>query len=283
MADLPAIGDLGEFEEGRGAAVGVEHFGAVELAVAVDRGEAPVGVELVVDGEVDVVNLTVEAELVIAQRRCARRIAAEVGVAEGIGRPARRAGEGREAARDERRSAIALLVIGADEVDRQILGRAPAQRGAQAELVLCVEFFLLIGGKVLNIAIARAPFARQAEGQRVAADIDEAAQQGLVEVAIAAAHFSREAFTRAGRDDADRTHGAGGAEQGRLRALDHFDAFQIVDRLIAAARARDIDAVVIERDARALLGRAAIRGDAANHDAGVVGALLLNQQAGDVA
>ena len=94
--------------------------------------------------------------------------------------------------------------------------------------------------------------------------------------------FVAEAFTRAGGDDADRANGAGGAEQGRLRALDDLDPFQIVDRLIRPARTRYVGAVVIERHARRLLRRSAVRRDAADDDAGVVRALLLDVKTRDV-
>ena len=67
-----------------------------------------------------------------------------------------------------------------------------------------------------------------------------------------------------------------------MRSLDDLDSFQVVDRLIGTTRARDIYAVIVQRNARTLLGRSAIRRDAADHDTGIVGALFLNVETRDV-
>ena len=283
MAELLAFGDLGEFEEGRGRAVGIEHFGAVELAVAIDRGEGPVVGKRPFGSKVEIVDFAVEAELVIAQRRTREGRAAQIGVFKSVVAATRRTGEGREAARNEGRTAIALLVVGADQVDRQIGCRRVPQRGAHAELVLRVEFLILACGKVFDIAVARAPFEGDAPGQHVRTGIEEAAEQRLVEIAVTTGDLAREAFARTRGHEADRADRRSGAEQRRLRALDHFDALEVVDRLVRTARSRDIDPVVIERDARPLLRGTRIRGDPADNDAGIVGALLLDVEPGHVA
>ena len=214
--------------------------------------------------------------MVVAQRRARKGRAAQIGILEGIVTAARRTGEGGESARDEGRAAVALLVVGANQVDREVGCRGEAQRAAQAELVLRIELFLLACGEVLDITVARTPFERQPSGDHIVAGIEIAAEQRLVEIAVAAGDLAREAFARTRRDEADRANRRGGAEQRRLRALDDLDPLEIVDRLVRPARTRDVDAVVIERDARPLLRGTRIRGDPADDDAGVVGALLLD-------
>ena len=176
MAELLALGDLGEFEEGRGRAVGIEHLGAVELAVAIDRGEGPVVGKRPFGSKVEIVDFAVEAELVIAQRRTREGRAAQIGVFEGVVAATGCTGEGGESARDEGRTAIALLVVGADQVDRQVGRRGEAQRAAHTELVLRIELFLLARGEVLDITVARTPFECQPSGDHIVAGIEIAAE-----------------------------------------------------------------------------------------------------------
>ena len=104
----------------------------------------------------------------------------------------------------------------------------------------------------------------------------------LIIIAVAHAHFAGETGVRLGGDDADHTHGGGGTEQGGLRALHHFDAFQIIKIEVGTTRPRDIDAVEIDGDGRRALRGAGVRCDAADHEAGVVGRLFLHVQAGHI-
>ena len=94
--------------------------------------------------------------------------------------------------------------------------------------------------------------------------------------------FGGETGLGPGGDHADRAHRRRGSEQGRLRSLDDLDPLHIVDVLIGATRAGNVDAVIIKGDARRLLGRSAVRRDAANDDARIVGALFLDVEAGDI-
>ena len=278
MAELPAIGDLREFEERCGSAIGIEHFGAVEFAIAVHRREGPAVTEGIFGGQVHIVDFALEPELAVAQCRLRIGGAAQECVAEGIGG----AGRSCKPARYEGSAAVALAVEGANQIDREIGVRGEAQRAADAQIVLRIEFFLLAGCQVLDIAVAGAPFEGDPSGEDIRTRVDIARQQRLVVIAVAAGQFGGKALARSRGNQADRAHRRSGAEQRRLRALDHLDPVEIVDRLIGAPRARNIDAVVIERDARTLLRGARIRGDPADDDPRIVGALLLDVEPGDI-
>jgi hypothetical protein len=81
-------------------------------------------------------------------------------------------------------------------------------------------------------------------------------------------------------DDVDRADQRAAAEQGRLRALGHFDTLDVEQFDVRAARLGDRHAVLEHRHARLGRGLAAVGGDAAHHEAGVVGRLVLDLEAG---
>ena len=101
----------------------------------------------------------------------------------------------------------------------------------------------------------------------------------MIEIADARSQCTRKSGFWSRRNDADCADRRCSAKQRRLRSLNDFDSFDVVDVLIRPSRTRDIDAVIIQRNARRLLRRPGVRGDAANDDARVIRALLLDVEA----
>ena len=80
-------------------------------------------------------------------------------------------------------------------------------------------------------------------------------------------------------DDVDTADQGATTEQGRLGALGHFDAFNVEELDVGAARPRDRDTVLEHGDTRFRGRLTTVRGDTADRVAGIVRALLLNDQA----
>jgi len=187
VANLPAIRDLSELKEWCRRPVRVEHFGAVELAIAVDCGEDPIVAYLLFCGNVEIPHLAIEAELVISEHSCARREAAQVCIDKRIGRASSRSRKGWEGTGDKRCSAVALLVIRADHIEREISIGREADRRSDAKLVLSVEFFFLRRVEIFNVPVAGAPLECDPASKHVVATVNIPAKQCLIEVAVASA------------------------------------------------------------------------------------------------
>ncbi|MCY1172513.1 hypothetical protein D9M73_126490 [compost metagenome] len=289
MAILVAARVLGKLQIPGRTAIGVEHFVAVELAIAVDGGEADPGGQFRRQREVGVIDVALQAELGATQHLRAIGRARQFGIAIVAAIAARR----RLRARAEGRAGVALAVIGQHQRGGERIGRCPAQRTAQAALILAVEIVLLglalilvghigIAGDVADEAVMIFVGEGEARRERVVADIDEARHLPAIVIAVGCDDPGGRSGLGPGRDDVHRANCGCGAEQRRLRPLHDFNALKIEQILICATRARDVDAVIVQRNARALLRRAAIRGDATDHEARVVVALLLNAQTGNV-
>ena len=288
MAPLLPLRILGELEVPGRAAIGVEHLQRVEMAEAVDGREADTVRQVDVHRQIGVIDVAVESELAGAEHLLAIGRARQLGIAIVAGLPA----GGGMRARLERGARVALPVIGEDQVRGDRIARLPAERSADAALVLAIEVVLVdpalvlvrnvgIAGDVADVAAAVFVGKGDTPREHLVPRVQEAGDLGTIEVAVGAGDLSGEARLGRGRHDADRADRSRGAEQRRLRALHHLDAGQVVQVLIGATRTADVDAVVVERDARALLCGARVRGDAADHEPRVVGALLLHLKAGD--
>ena len=286
-AQLLAARILGKFEIPGLGAVGVEHLVAVEIAPAGDPGEAPIVIHLVAGRQVEIIDIAGQARLVGPQHGGAERRPADFLEAVGAGGAA----GGREAARGKGRARCPLAVIGAHQIDGEIRRRREAQRDAGAILALAIEIIdaravrrLRTGtaGDILHHAIAQLDGAGDPQGDHVVAKVDVAIDAALIKIAIAHTHFARGAGTRLGGDHRNDADGRCGAEERRLRALHHFDAFKIIEIEIGAARPRHVDAVQIDGDGRCSLRGTAVGGDAADHETRVVGALFLHIEAGHI-
>ena len=174
---------------------------------------------------------------------------------------------------------IDLVVIG-DQADLQRFRRREQQRAAQAPAIALVE--LRAAGEIGRIAVALVEVAGEAEGDGIADRPGHVtANDDGVEIAIGDFTRTAEFELRRARDDRDDTGRGILAEQGRLRAAQHFDALEIGQIADLGGRARAIDAVDEDTDRRLDAGVVGTVAKAANDEIGVGRALQLRDaQAG---
>jgi hypothetical protein len=167
-----------------------------------------------------------------------------------------------------------------DQVGVEPVGRGPAERQAGRAGVGRAQ--VAAAQHVRDRAVTLLVAAGETYGEGVAErHVGHALEQAVAVVAQLGAHAPVQRL-RVGLvlDDVDRADHRAAPEQGRLRALGHLDALVVEQLDIRAARLGDRHAVLEHRDARLDRGLAAVGGDAAHHEARVVGRLVLDLEAG---
>ena len=281
LAPLLAVGDADAGQDRQGDAVRVEGLGRLEGAIGADRVQGQAVRQVIADQTGHAPDFAVDAQFAAAR---------DV-------RPRRQGGGGaRIAVRAQDRARVrilrvvidraeadargrVLLVVG-DHIDAQGVGRLEGGQGAEglgidAVVVATVQ-------QVLDIAVAGLHAGGEAEGGRVAdRRVQHQLDHAVVVGADGGAALGGEAVEIGlGLDHIDRADQGAAAVQGRLRTLGDLDPVDIEQFDEGARRARDGDAVLVDRHARLIGGAGRVRGQAADHEARVVRRLVLHQQAG---
>ena len=158
-----------------------------------------------------------------------------------------------------------------------VVERHPRGLGADAVQVRAA-------GVVLDIAVAPLGDGGHPDREGVAdGDVHHGFQQAVVGTAALAVDRPVQAvLIGLVVDDVDRPCQGGAAVEGGLGALGHLDALQVEQLDRGGGHLRDIDAVLVDRDARLVGGIGRVGGHPAHDDAGVVDRLVLNVEAGGV-
>ena len=183
------------------------------------------------------------------------------------------------------RRCVPLIVE--NQIHLQAVRRLPFQEPPQRQglgTIECLGWFAGVLGfgasiDILDETVALLVGERKAPTRGVtqrAADM--AARPALGVVAQPATHAAFECFSRPRRNHFDGTDGGARTKQCGLRTLQHFHPLQVEQFDDGAARAADIDPVLVDGHSRCDTGRATVRGNATNNKAGIVDTLFLHHQ-----
>ena len=249
----------------------------VEAAPGGGRDQAAPG-ERVVHAQRGAVELALlhRADRVVVERRVQR-----VQVARRIGRVRRallRIVRQRNHANRRLRQLLEILVIPRQQ-HAGVVGEVPAPYRAGAEIV--VAAVAPAAGGVGDPAVAAVAVA--AEAQRhvvVERHVDQAVQVLPAIIARAHAHAALEMVARLVGDDRDRAGRRVAAEQGALRAFQHLDPLDVVEREQGGAGARRVDAVDVYAHGRLGADAEVVGADAAQLVTGLGRLVAADDQAG---
>ena len=260
---------LGELQDVKPGAIGVESLEGVEIAITGDAGQREGVVEIMRHDRSQADDGAVDAEL---------RAPVQLGGLEGPGVAAARC-EG--AALECGAGRLVALVVD-DEVCGGRRAGLPPEAGADAEGVLTVEIRTV--GNIFDRALAVDVGKRDAGKKLVRGEHRVVGAGGfdLAEIAKARGELTQGAVLRFVLDDRNGADLGAASKQSALRALQHLDPFEVEELNHAAAGTADRDAILENGNAGFLAGIAAVGGDTADIDARIVGRLLLDKKAGHV-
>ncbi len=242
--------------------------------------QAEATTEIVVDQQRHALDCAIQSQLPAARP--------QFGKTERIGGAAGR----RDAAALERGAGGRVFLVIENQRRFGCIAQQRTQAGADGERVLAVQFATgALGvrtqtdrrtGDIVDEPIARPINGGDAAKKKTVDErgIERGFDSTLGKITDTQADAAAELILRLGADDADRTNAGSRTEQGGLRALEDFDPFDVEQLENRTARPADINAVKEHGHPGREIGRARVAGNAADHEAGVVRALLLNLDAG---